>query len=121
VRDAVDVKLVDIDGEIYILAREFRKAGLHPNVVVLVATVRALKSHGGVAVTKHRMENLAALNAGLINLERHLTDIRHQFGSVRFALRRRHHSLRLRHRGGTRMTRIRRRLTKHPKYCQRRV
>ena len=57
-----------------------RTAGLRPDAVVLVATVRALKSHGGVAVTDLQIENLAALEAGFVNLERHLNNLRHQFG-----------------------------------------
>lgn len=57
-----------------------RKAGLQPDVVVLVATVRALKSHGGVADTDLQSENLAALGAGFANLERHLINVRRQFG-----------------------------------------
>ena len=57
-----------------------RKAGLQPDVVVLVATIRALKWHGGAAVDDLQNENLAALEAGFVNLERHLTNIRHQFG-----------------------------------------
>ena len=57
-----------------------RKAGLRPDVVVLVATVRALKWHGGMAVSDLHNEDLAALEAGFVNLERHLTNIRHQFG-----------------------------------------
>lgn len=57
-----------------------RKAGLKPDAVVLVATVRALKYHGGVAVQDLRREDLAALEAGFVNLERHLNNLRNQFG-----------------------------------------
>ena len=57
-----------------------RKSGLQPDAVVLVATVRALKYHGGVAVKEVGKENLEALKAGLPNLERHIHNIRHQFG-----------------------------------------
>ena len=57
-----------------------RKAGLTPSAVVLVATVRALKYHGGVAVKDLGSENLAALEKGMVNLERHLHNIRHHFG-----------------------------------------
>ena len=57
-----------------------RKAGLQPSVVVLVATVRALKYHGGIAVKDLGSENLAALEKGMVNLERHLHNIRHHFG-----------------------------------------
>jgi formate--tetrahydrofolate ligase len=57
-----------------------RKAGLKPSAVVLVATVRALKYHGGVAVKDLGVENLAALEKGMVNLERHLHNIRNHFG-----------------------------------------
>ncbi len=57
-----------------------RKAGLKPDAVVLVATVRALKFHGGAAVDDLQSENLGALDTGFANLERHLTNIRQQFG-----------------------------------------
>ena len=57
-----------------------RKAGLTPSAVVLVATVRALKYHGGVEVKHVGVENLTALRAGLVNLERHIHNIKHQFG-----------------------------------------
>ena len=57
-----------------------RKAGLTPSAVVLVATVRALKYHGGVEVKDVGVENLDALRAGLVNLERHIHNIKHNFG-----------------------------------------
>ena len=57
-----------------------RKAGLTPSAVVLVATVRALKYHGGVEVKDVGVENLDALRAGLVNLERHIYNITHNFG-----------------------------------------
>ena len=57
-----------------------RMAGLAPRAVVLVATIRALKYHGGVAVAELNRENLAALEAGCVNLERHLTNIQHHYG-----------------------------------------
>jgi formate--tetrahydrofolate ligase len=57
-----------------------RKAGLKPDGVVLVATVRALKSHGGVPVKELQKENLEALEAGFVNLERHLDNVQQQFG-----------------------------------------
>src|SRR6185437_7258562 len=56
-----------------------RKAGLAPDAAVVVATVRALKMHGGVARDQLRAENVAALEAGFANLARHLENIR-QFG-----------------------------------------
>ena len=52
-----------------------RKAGLTPDVVVLVATARALKMHGGVAKSDLSLENVAAVEAGLENLGRHLRNI----------------------------------------------
>jgi formate--tetrahydrofolate ligase len=57
-----------------------RKAGLQPDAVVLVATIKALKYHGGVAVKEVGKENLEALAAGLPNLERHLRNIQERFG-----------------------------------------
>ena len=57
-----------------------RKAGLTPSAVVLVATVRALKYHGGVEVKDVGVENLDALRAGLVNLERHIHNITVNFG-----------------------------------------
>ena len=57
-----------------------RKAGLRPDAVVLVATVRALKSHGGVEAKDLARENLAALESGFVNLERHLHNLQNQFG-----------------------------------------
>ncbi|MDR3050727.1 MAG: formate--tetrahydrofolate ligase [Oscillospiraceae bacterium] len=53
-----------------------RSAGFIPACVVVVATVRALKSHGGVAKADLAAENLPALEAGLANLDRHLRNIR---------------------------------------------
>ena len=52
-----------------------RKAGLAPDVVVLVATARALKMHGGVAKSDLTLENVAAVQAGIDNLGRHLRNI----------------------------------------------
>jgi formate--tetrahydrofolate ligase len=57
-----------------------RKSGLTPSAVVLVATVRALKYHGGVEVKNVGTENLDALRAGLVNLERHIHNITQNFG-----------------------------------------
>ena len=56
-----------------------RKAGLTPNAVVVVATVRALKYNGGVPKTELKSENLDALKAGAVNLEAHIDNI-HKFG-----------------------------------------
>jgi len=57
-----------------------RMAGLKPSAVVLVATVRALKFHGGVVKEELNQENLAALEQGFENLERHLHNITHHYG-----------------------------------------
>ena len=56
-----------------------RKAGLKPDAVVLVATVRALKYNGGVPKSELGTENLAALKKGIANLEKHIENIR-KFG-----------------------------------------
>jgi len=53
-----------------------RKAGLKPDAAVVVATVRALKMHGGVARDALKEENVAALEAGFANLARHLENLR---------------------------------------------
>lgn len=52
-----------------------RKAGLKPDAVVLVATVRALKYNGGVPRTELEKENLEALAKGIVNLEKHIENI----------------------------------------------
>lgn len=52
-----------------------RKAGLKPDVVVIVATVRALKYNGGVAKADLGVENLEALAKGIVNLEKHIENI----------------------------------------------
>jgi formate--tetrahydrofolate ligase len=52
-----------------------RKAGLRPDCVVLVATIRALKMHGGVAKDALKTENLEALKKGISNLARHVTNV----------------------------------------------
>ena len=52
-----------------------RKAGLHPDAVVLVATVRALKYNGGVAKANLSEENLDALRKGIVNLEKHIENL----------------------------------------------
>ncbi len=57
-----------------------RKAGLRPAAAVIVATVRALKFHGGVEVADVGRENLAALEKGIVNLERHIDNVRDNFG-----------------------------------------
>ena len=57
-----------------------RAAGLSPDAVVMVATVRALKMHGGVAKTELGEENLEALAKGLPNLLRHVANIKNVYG-----------------------------------------
>jgi formate--tetrahydrofolate ligase len=52
-----------------------RFAGLNPNAVVIVATIRALKMNGGVPKTELSSENLAALEAGIANIERHVENV----------------------------------------------
>lgn len=56
-----------------------RKANFEPDAVVIVATIRALKMHGGVAKDQLKEENVVALKAGIKNLERHVQNIR-KFG-----------------------------------------
>ncbi len=57
-----------------------RKSGLRPSAVVIVATIRALKYHGGVEVKDAGIENLDALQKGLVNLERHIDNVRTHYG-----------------------------------------
>ena len=57
-----------------------RKAGLRPDVCVVVATIRALKYHGGVDKADLGAEDLAALEGGLVNLQRHVQNVREHFG-----------------------------------------
>ena len=57
-----------------------RKANLRPSAGVIVATVRALKYHGGVEVADLGQENLAALEAGVANLNRHIDNVRDEYG-----------------------------------------
>ncbi len=56
-----------------------RYANLHPDATVIVATVRALKMHGGVAMDQLKEENLEALAAGMENLEKHIENVQ-KFG-----------------------------------------
>ena len=56
-----------------------RKAGLTPSCVVIVATIRALKMHGGVEKENLKKEDITALEKGLVNLERHISNIK-KFG-----------------------------------------
>jgi formate--tetrahydrofolate ligase len=57
-----------------------RKSGLTPSAAVIVATVRALKYHGGVEVADVGKENVAALEKGIVNLERHIDNVRNNYG-----------------------------------------
>src|ERR1700733_10480623 len=57
-----------------------RKGGLKPAAAVIVATVRALKYHGGVEVADVGKENVAALEKGIVNLERHIDNVRNNYG-----------------------------------------
>jgi formate--tetrahydrofolate ligase len=68
----------DLGGEKFIDIK-CRKAGLTPDCVVLVATIRALKMHGGVKKEDLKSENLKALEAGMTNLRRHVENVK-KFG-----------------------------------------
>src|SRR6267142_337689 len=57
-----------------------RKSGLRPSLTVLVATMRALKYQGGVEVKELGKENLEALAKGITNIERHVNNIRNNYG-----------------------------------------
>ena len=57
-----------------------RKSGLRPAAVVIVATIRALKYHGGVDLKELNNENLPALEKGMANLERHVKNVREVYG-----------------------------------------
>jgi formate--tetrahydrofolate ligase len=70
----------DLGGEKF-LDIKCRKTGLAPDCVVLVATIRALKMHGGVKKEDLKTENLKALAAGITNLARHVENMR-KFGLV---------------------------------------
>jgi formate--tetrahydrofolate ligase len=70
----------DLGGEKF-LDIKCRKTGLKPDCVVLVATIRALKMHGGVKKEDLKIENLKALEAGMANLQRHVENVR-KFGLV---------------------------------------
>jgi len=57
-----------------------RKSGLRPDAVIVVATIRALKYHGGVDLKSLNVENLDALEKGIANLERHVNNVRNHYG-----------------------------------------
>ena len=69
----------DLGGEKFIDIK-CRKAGLKPSAAVIVATIRALKYHGGIEVPELGKENLAALEKGMVNLERHIENVNKLFG-----------------------------------------
>jgi formate--tetrahydrofolate ligase len=68
----------DLGGEKF-LDIKCRKTGLAPDCVVLVATIRALKMHGGVKKDDLKVENLKALESGMANLQRHIENVK-KFG-----------------------------------------
>jgi formate--tetrahydrofolate ligase len=70
----------DLGGEKFIDIK-CRKSGIAPDCVVLVATIRALKMHGGVKKEDLKIENLKALEAGMANLQRHVENVQ-KFGIV---------------------------------------
>src|ERR1700686_3918059 len=70
----------DLGGEKFVDIK-CRKAGLTPSCAVLVATIRALKMHGGVKKEDLKIENLTALEAGMSNLQRHVENVQ-KFGIV---------------------------------------
>jgi formate--tetrahydrofolate ligase len=57
-----------------------RKSGLRPSAVVVVATIRALKYHGGCDLKQLNVENLEALEKGIANLQRHVSNVRNHYG-----------------------------------------
>ena len=57
-----------------------RKSGLRPSAVVIVATIRALKFHGGMDVKEVSKENVNAREKGMVNLERHIHNVTQHFG-----------------------------------------
>ena len=57
-----------------------RKSGLRPSAAVIVATVRAIKYHGGADMKTINEENLSALEAGLVNLQRHINNVQSVYG-----------------------------------------
>lgn len=69
----------DLGGEKFMDIKA-RSAGLSPDAVVVVATIRALKMHGGQAKNDLETENLKALSAGFENLEKHVENMRDLFG-----------------------------------------
>src|SRR6266699_1261101 len=58
-----------------------RKSGLRPSAAVIVATVRAVKYHGGADLKTVNQENMAALGRGIVNLERHVENVSKHYGT----------------------------------------
>jgi len=58
-----------------------RKSGLRPSAAVIVGTVRALKYHGGADLKTVNQENMAALERGIVNLERHVENVSKHYGT----------------------------------------
>jgi formate--tetrahydrofolate ligase len=69
----------DLGGEKFVDIK-CRKAGLKPAASVIVATIRALKYHGGIEVPELGKENLPALEKGMVNLERHIENVTKMYG-----------------------------------------
>jgi formate--tetrahydrofolate ligase len=69
----------DLGGEKFVDIK-CRKAGLKPSAAVVVATVRAIKFHGGAELKTLTQENLEALEKGIANLERHVENVSQHFG-----------------------------------------
>ena len=80
-----------------------RKSGLRPAAAVIVATLRALKYHGGSHLRDVNKENLAVLEKGLANLERHVDNVRNHYG-LPCVVAINHFSIR--HRGGNRAAEV---------------
>ena len=57
-----------------------RQSGIKPDIIILVATIRALKFHGGITVSELNQENLKALEVGFNNLKRHIENCSEHFG-----------------------------------------
>jgi len=57
-----------------------RKAGIKPDAVVLVATIKAIKYHGGVEKDKIQEENIEGIERGIDNLYRHIDNLKNKFG-----------------------------------------
>ena len=69
----------DLGGEKFVDIK-CRKAGLKPSAAVVVATIRAIKYHGGAELKTLTQENLEALEKGIVNLERHVENVTLHFG-----------------------------------------